>query len=146
MRDMRPPLAWPRSLEFPSQRVTVVYLDLNHWIFLAQASVGHSQGRPFAKALEACRAAVSAGSAVFVLSQTHYIEMLKIKDWNQRKAVADIMEQLTHFSTLLNRSILMKLEFSTAVERFTKEQKHLPVMSLVGRGVFHCYGKPGGFK
>ena len=79
MRDDPPALVWPRLLQLPPGTLNIVYLDLNHWIYLAQASVGHSKGSSFTKALEACRAARSAGTAVFVLSGTHYHEMLKIK-------------------------------------------------------------------
>ena len=105
MIEETPALVWPYLLELPPASVSVVYLDLNHWIYLAQAAVGHSQGRSFAGPLEACRAARTSGSAVFVLSSTHYIEMLKIKDPVQRRAIADIMEELTDFATLVSPSL-----------------------------------------
>jgi hypothetical protein len=35
-----PPFVWPPLLELPSNDVFIVYLDLNHWIGLAQASAG----------------------------------------------------------------------------------------------------------
>src|SRR5450759_763542 len=93
MRDEPPALVWPRLLELPPDNVNVVYLDLNHWISLAQASVGHPKGSSFVRTLEACRAARSAGNAVFVLSAVHYMEMNKIKDPAQRRAVAAVMEE-----------------------------------------------------
>jgi hypothetical protein len=37
MREEPPALGWPRLLELPSDSVNVVYLDLNHWIYPAQA-------------------------------------------------------------------------------------------------------------
>jgi hypothetical protein len=77
MRDEPPALVWPRLLELPSNNVNIVYLDLNHWISLAQASAGHSKGSPFVKTLEACRAARSVGAALFVLSSAHYVESLR---------------------------------------------------------------------
>src|SRR5271165_1682860 len=84
MKDEPPALVWPRLLELPSDNVNVAYLDLSHWISLAQASVGHSKGSSFVETLQACHAARSAGTAMFVLSGTHYGEMLKIKDPAQR--------------------------------------------------------------
>ena len=79
-----PPFLWPRLLEPPPPDVLLVYLDMNHWIALAKASVGHREGRVLAEVLEACRAARAAGVAWFVLSASIYAEMLKIKDPAQR--------------------------------------------------------------
>jgi len=97
-------------LDLPADDVKLVYLDLNHWISLAQASTGHANGISFVETLKACRAAKSAGSAVFVLSAIHYMEMNKIKDPSQRKAIADVMEELTGFASLLDRIVVMSLE------------------------------------
>jgi len=38
------PLIWPPTLKRPLTGRPVVYLDLNHWISLAKAAVGHAQG------------------------------------------------------------------------------------------------------
>ena len=73
MREKAPELVWPPLLELPSDDVKLVYLDLNHWITFAQASAGHPNGVPFVDTLKACKAAKSAGTAVFVLSATHYL-------------------------------------------------------------------------
>src|ERR1700729_3775043 len=102
MTNELPALVWPRLLGLPSAATNIVYLDLNHWIYLAQASLGQLRSTSAATALEACRAARSAGTAVFVLSQIHYIEMLKIKDPAQRRAIACVMEELTNFATLVS--------------------------------------------
>jgi hypothetical protein len=144
MRDEPPALVWPRLLELPSDTVNVVYLDLNHWISLAQASVGHSKGISFTKALEACRAARSAGTATFVLSGTHYIEMLKIKDPAQRRALADVMEELTGFAALVSRVVVMELELTAMLDRLARKPSPLPKIPLIGRGVRHTAGRRSG--
>jgi hypothetical protein len=74
----------------PPDTVKVVYLDLNHWISLSQAAAGHPKGSVFTKVLDACRAERSAGTALFVLSSTHYMELLKIKDPAQREKLAEV--------------------------------------------------------
>lgn len=146
MRDEPPALVWPRLLKLPSDNVNVVYLDLNHWIYLAQASVGHSKGGSFAKALKACRAARSAGTAMFVLSGTHYMEMLKIRDPAQRRAIADVMEELTDFAALASRVVVMELELAAMLDGFATEPSPLPMISLIGRGCGHAFGGQTGFK
>ena len=141
-----PALVWPRLLELPSDDVNIVYFDLNHWISLAQASVGHSQGTPFVKTFEACRAARSAGTAVFVLSSTHYVEMLKIKDPRQRREIADVMEELTDFATLVSRVVVMEVELAAMLDRFAVGPSLLPKIPLIGRGVRHSTGLQSGLK
>jgi hypothetical protein len=146
MRDETPALVWPRLLELPSDNVNVVYLDLNHWISLAQASVGHSKGSSFVRTLEACRAARSAGTAVFVLSAIHYMEMQKINDPARRRAIADVMEELTSFASLVSRVVVMELELTAMVDQFAREPSALPTIPLLGRGVRHGFGRQSGLK
>jgi hypothetical protein len=146
MRDEPPALVWPRRLELPSESVSVVYLDLNHWISLAQASLGHSVGRSFGQALEACRVARSAGTSEFVLSGTHYFELSKIRDPAQRRALADIMEELTGFATLVSRVVVMELELAAMLDRFTESPSPFPAIALIGRGVRHAFGLQSGLK
>jgi hypothetical protein len=146
MRNEAPALVWPCLLELPANTVNIVYLDLNHWISLAQASIGHSKGSPFTKALEVCRDARSAGTAAFVLSGTHYIEMLKIKDPAQRQALADIMEELTDFAALVSRVVVMELELTAMLDPFAREPSPLPMIPLIGRGVRHAFGVQSGLR
>src|SRR5262245_40247396 len=67
---------WPELLR-PAD-VRLVYLDLNHWVSLAKASVGHSEGRRHVAALEALRAFRAAGD-VFPMCATHFMEVAGIK-------------------------------------------------------------------
>src|ERR1019366_10024654 len=146
MKDEPPAVVWPRLLELPSDNVNVVYLDLNHWISLAQASVGHLKGSSFVETLEACRAGRLAGTAMFVLSGTHYGEMLKIKDPAQRREIADVMEELTGFATLVSRVVVMEFELMAMLDRCGKVPSLLPMIPLIGRGVRHAFGLQSGLK
>lgn len=93
----------------PSETV-IVYLDLNHWIGLAQAVTGHHLGVRHQPVLEACREARSNGTAVFPLSDAHYVEVSKIKSPQQRRDLASVMEELSDFTTLLARLDVMRIE------------------------------------
>jgi hypothetical protein len=86
MNTSAPQLVWPSLLELPPADVLIVYLDLNHWIGLAQTLAGHPKGAGHGNVLQACRAARSAGKALFVLSGTIYAEVQKIKDPMQEMA------------------------------------------------------------
>ena len=145
MKPPPPPLVWPTLLDCPPSNVLLVYLDLNHWIALAQASVGHPEGDVHNEVLEACRAARFAGRATFVLSGTIYAEMQKIKDPMQRLHLAQVMEELTGFDTLVSRVVVMELELSAVVDPVATLPNPLPRVNLVGRGIRHAFGLSSGF-
>ncbi len=144
MKDEPPALVWPRNLELPPNDVALVYLDLNHWISLAQASVGHQQGSEHIASLTACRNARKAGTAIFVLSAVHYMEMSKIKDPKQRWAVAAVMEELSGFASVVSRVVVMELELATVLDAFLQKTVVSRTVPLLGRGVFHSFGQSGG--
>ena len=150
MRDRRlnaqPALVWPPALRRPADGRPLVYLDLNHWISLAKAAVGHAQGEVFSEVLNTCRSAAQIGSATFVLGSAHHFEVLKIESRRQRRDVADVMEQLTQFKTLLSRPIVMKLELSAALDSALRLEPRDPEVDLVGRGVLHAFGQSGSFR
>src|SRR3954451_2248693 len=147
MRDKPPPLMWPRGLMLPPDTVKVVYLDLNHWISLSQAAAGHPEGGPFTKVMDACCAERSAGTAMFVLSSTHYMELLKIKDPAQREKLADVMEKLSSFVSLVSRTVIMRLELTTGIENLlARTPGPQPAVSLLGHGVRHALGVESEFR
>lgn len=138
------PFVWPKLLEPPPANILLVYLDLNHWIGLAKASVGHLQGKSLAGVLDACRLARSRGAAVFVLSAAIYAEMLKIKDPAQRLDLAQVMAELTGFATLISRVAVMECELSAVLDQVAKLPSPLSKVPLVGRGQRHAFGLSSG--
>lgn len=146
MRENAPALVWPPLLRLPSEAVKIVYLDLNHWIYLAQGASGSPQNKSAVVALEACRSARSTGAVIFVLSGTHYAEMLKIRDPAQRRAIADVMEELTDFATLVSRVVVMEVELSSMLDRVAKLPSPLAEVPLIGRGVRHSAGLQSGLR
>ncbi len=146
MRSTAPALVWPDMLEWPIDPVPLVYLDLNHWIYLAQARAGKSSGHRFSSALEACRDAQRSGSARFVLASSHYMEMVTIRDPAQRRGIADVMEELTDFAALVSRVVIMELELEAALNRFATAVPPLPSVALIGRGGRHALGIQSGLR
>jgi hypothetical protein len=125
----------------------VVYLDFNHWISLAKAAVDHAQGDAFKECLPACQSAVDSGRATFVLATAHYSEILKVGSPRQRRDLADVMESLSRFSTLVSRVIVMKLELAAALDFVLRLTPRDPEIDLIGHGVCHAFGQSnGGFR
>jgi hypothetical protein len=143
---LHPPFVWPRLADGPVRTTPLVYLDLNHWIYLAQAHVGVKSGEPFAPTLAACRRASHSQTASFVLSASHYGEVLKIRDPAQRLAVAEVMEELTGFATLVSRVVIIELELEAVLNQFVVALPPSPPIDLVGRGVRHAFGLKSGLK
>ena len=139
-----PDLVWPRSLVQRSDRPLLVYLDLNHWIGLAQADSGHRDGLRFQPVLEACREARRSNLALFPLSDAHYVEVTKIKSPQQRKDLAVVMEELSGFTTLLSKPDVMRLEVDVVVAALLEsDQLVYPPFPLLGPGVFWAFGRRG---
>jgi len=83
---------------------------------------------------------------MFVLSGTHYGEMLKIKDPAQRRDIANVMEELTGFATLVSRVVVMEFELTAMLDRCAKAPSLLPMIPLIGRGVRHAVGLQSGLR
>ena len=141
-----PELVWPRFADWSARGKHLVYLDLNHWIYLAQAKAGLSIGARFERALHACRDAVQSKGAHFVLSASHYMEMVKIRDPAQRLSIADVMEEFTDFATIVSRVVVMRFELEATLNRFVVALPPLPTVALMGRGVRHALGIKSGLR
>lgn len=138
--------AWPAILR-PAYEVKLVYLDLNQWIGLAKAATGHKDGGRYLEALDAARAAKDTGTAMFPLSGTHYMELAGIGSFRQRSDIASIMEELSDFSTILSRAVLIKCEVEAALTvRFgSRPDPHSP-LTLLNFGVGPAFGMVGGLR
>lgn len=131
---------WPNTLAPPADGKPLVYLDLNHWIGLAKAAVKHRDGMRYRNALETLRAA----TAILPLSSTHYMEMVGIKGPQQRRDVADVMEELSGFVCLMPRTIVMEAEADAAICAFIPGLQSMGQrIPLLGLGVSQAFGVRG---
>jgi hypothetical protein len=137
---------WPALLVRPTRDVRIVYLDLNHWIGLAKASVGHPDGLRHVAALEAAREAKASGTAIFPLSSAHYMEISRMRDYRHRRDIARVMEELSDFQTLAARSVIMRLVIETALDRVARRPIAYAPVKLIGQGSGPAFGKVGGLR
>lgn len=137
-----PELTWPR-MRRPTAPFQMVYLDLNHWIALAQAYSGHPHGTQFAGALSACRHARANRTAIFPLASPHYVEVSKIKDPRQRRDLQIVMEELSGFVTLPDIGTIKKLELDAVLDtKLSASPKTLVDYPVLGFGVGFAFGRP----
>lgn len=136
------PYAWPPSLPASPGGKPLVYLDMNHWIYLAQAATGHADGQRYREALDALRQA--AGRVVIPLASVHYMEMEGNRDAARRFDVAAVMEELSGFVCVMPRSSILTLEIDAALAQLIGTPKRFGNARLLGWGVLQAWGKRGG--
>lgn len=100
---------WPPLLR-PTD-ISIVYLDLNHWIGLAKASVGHPDGDRHRDSLAALRELRQAEQVLLPLGSVHYMEMTRIKSARQRFDIAKVMEELSGFACFMDRTVVNGLSW-----------------------------------
>lgn len=144
-RVARIPLVWPTTLVRPT-RAKAVYLDLNHFINLAKYAHGHRAFRHYAGLMSAVLRAQTDGRAVFPLSTVHYVEMAGIPDLGRRGDVAEVMETVTKFVSLLDRSTLASLELREVIRARLGMPPSGHRYELLGTGVLRAFGKVGGLR
>jgi hypothetical protein len=124
-----------------------VYLDFNHWIYLAKAAVGTTHGKAYESALERCRAARADGRAIFPLSAAHYMEMASIQDPAQRLDVAGVMAELSDFQVIVNRTVVARLELDAVLTHYVSPPATpLSKVELLGMGSGPAFGMVGGLR
>jgi hypothetical protein len=129
----------------PPRPPHIVYLDMNQWIYLAQAAAGHSQGERYQEGLKVCREARASGAAIFPLSAPTYMELYKIQSSRQREDLGAVIEELSGFATLLDRVVVMALEVRAALDALIGDVPSEP-LPLIGRGVGYAFGVRGGLR
>jgi hypothetical protein len=138
-------LVWARVLR---PAMPLVYLDLNHYIYLAQASEAGNPAtmsaklKPYAELADAARKAKASGRAMFPLSNVHLMELSKVTDPRQRADVAAAMEELSDFNYLLDRVTLAQLEMDAGLDRIYGAEKSLDeYLALVAPSFAHGFGR-----
>lgn len=138
---------WPENLQRPPECVRVVYLDQKDWVNLAKAANRHVDGCQYRDALDVVRAARASGRAIFPLSLTHYMEMSGTKNARQRAAVAEVMEELSGFASLVARDVLIRLELEAVLTAIaTPRPERCASVPLIGYGAAFAFGKTGQFR
>jgi hypothetical protein len=134
--------AWPPALLAAPVGKPLVYLDMNHWIYLARAATGHAGGERYQEALDALRGA--AGRLVIPLASVHYMEMEGNRNAAQRLDVAGVMEELSGFACVMPRSDILTVEIDAALAQLLGTPRRFREAQLLGWGVLQAWGMRGG--
>lgn len=139
-----PAIVWPPRVLRPPRPSALIYLDLNHYIYLARVVVGDAGPDGYGDLLQSARTARHHNRAVSPLSATHYVEMSGIQDPRQRAAVADVMEELSGFQVLLGRVTIAELEIDGMLDALLGAETRGERIPLLGTGFGRAFGMHGG--
>lgn len=124
----------------------MVYLDLNHWINLAKASLGRGT-EPYGLLLDALRRARKRRSIRIVLSVPFVEEFSAIKNPRQRDDIVALIDELTDFEYLAGLPDVFRLELQALLNaRVGGMGMGWTPISLVGNSMLHGFGRVGGLK
>lgn len=126
-------------------QMPLVYLDMNHFIELARARVEVNMARHgYSELLDATTRAAREHRALFPLSGEHLWEMSAIKSPQQRRDVADVMEELSGFNYLFGRTEIAQLEIEAGVADIFDEHADPLMFPLVRPTFGQAFGMQGG--
>jgi dienelactone hydrolase len=120
-----------------------IYLDQNKWVDLGRAYHGRPNGAKFAKALATAERAVEAEAAFFPLSVTHYEETGMVTDFGRRDRLAEVMEALSHFTTIASQLRVVPVELERALHRRLGRPAKPGELVLYGFGAAHAFDDEG---
>ena len=135
---------WPDTVRRPSRPPRLIYLDLNHWVALSKAQVGHPDGMRYRDALDACTTALAKGVAVFPLSGPLYMEIEKISQHRKRRNLREVIEPLSRYRVVVPRSVVGRLELDAVLDALVGPSP-IPFGSIdyLDQGVMRAMGLDG---
>lgn len=132
---------WPQTLLLPSRPPKLVYLDLNHWIELSKAFVGHPDGERYKDSLAAILSAVEQRKAVFPISDSIYFEISKISSHRQRCDLREVIEKVSGYTVIISRADISSHEIEAVLDQLYGENpRPINLMSYLGLGADYAFG------
>jgi hypothetical protein len=141
------PYIWPRTLLPPVRPPKLVYLDLNHWIELSKALVGHRDGDSHRELLATCVDAVAQGRALFPISDSIYSEISKIRQHRQRRDLRQVIELVSQYVVVTSRAVVSSHEVEALLDQVVgPSPQPINTMHYLDWGVAGAFGVVGGFR
>ena len=138
---------WPRTLHMPVRPPKLVYLDLNHWIALAKTMSGHQDGKKDTVLLDFCLRAVKGEVAIFPISLSIYVEILKIRDYRRRCDLRKAIELLSEYKVVTPRSVISMHEIEALLDHIVgPNPEPINTMDYLDWGVFRALGMDGSIR
>jgi len=119
----------------------LIYVDLNHWVGLGKARLGHTDAGAYVDALTELRSAVASRRAVVPISSTHYMEISRIASAQRRADLALTMGELSRYVALTPRETFLRYQFRRSLAHELKTSYAGPPPDVTGHGFAHAFGQ-----
>jgi hypothetical protein len=119
-----------------------VYLDQNKWLDLSRAHHREVGGQPYENALNAAMKAVTDGAASFPLSAAHYFETWKHRKGTRRRALGEVMANVSRYRTIGDQRAITAAEIDAALRQRFGAPETPRTAEVFGYGVAHAFGDP----
>jgi hypothetical protein len=131
----------PKLPNWKSRFPRMLCLDMNQWIYLAQAHYG-KQPRPDAvAALPLIRRYVDAGRLIVPIASVNLLEAVEVGNPGRRERLARFMVELSTNLSIVNHDNILSGECQTALMRKYKMEACFPIRSqLVHPGIAPVFG------
>lgn len=117
-----------------------VFLDQNHWIYLAKAYYGRPHRPAHEDLLDSLLAAVNRDEVRLPISYLHLIELLRAGQSKRRLDLAEVFEQFARGWYIAAWSHILPTEFDRAIAQILELPTVPKPPEVFGRGIF--YGLP----
>lgn len=135
MRDKRCQLG---SAVISIQRI---YLDQRFWLLLRDVYLGRSGDKATSDLLTLLRYLVSQGKAIYPISESVFIELLKQSDESTRLATAQLIDDLSLGITLIPFDERVRQELCNSFYEQAGAKDLISLSSLCGQNWLMCSGK-----
>lgn len=116
-------------------------LDMNQWIYLAQAHYGRKPRPGAVDALQVIRRYVDAGRLIVPIASTNLLEVMEVSDLGRRERLAHFMVALSTNLSIVNHDNILSGECKLALMRKYKLEACFPLRNqLVHPGVAPVFG------
>lgn len=126
----------------PGAGMRYLYLDMNCWVQMARGL--HTQDARCTEVVSALQDAVQAGTLTVPLSASHYLELWHRAETASRERVGALMRDLSGYATLLEFSMVQRLEIDAFVATWVGDERRVLTSDLIGWGASHAFSSPYG--
>lgn len=119
-----------------------VYLDTNHWVYLARAANGRPTNPGHVRILELLRRHVAAGELRLPLSWIHYVEVHQAHPVERRQRLAKLMIELSQGLSIAPLSWRLPESLTQSVARAFGIVRVPQPVAVLGCGVAFAFGQP----
>lgn len=114
-----------------------LYLDMTCWVQMARGL--QTKDARWTEAATALECAARAGTITIPLSASNYLELWHRSNTASREQIGSLMRDLSGYATLLEFSMVQRLEIEAFVATWVGDERRVLTSDLIGWGASHAF-------